>query len=335
MSDSVHSPASSEALPSPPCSTPLCDGQMHSVTPLAAPSQLAEDAQNLSAACSLKRPRVAEPITHFLTPNVLGGLSQSSNSVSPSTAAVTAERTPRDTPADIEAVAHKQARVDTTSVTPRSPYSNLPRKMPRKTPVSSPASSLANSTLVTPPTAVTTPRACTPTPTVTAAAKRATLHQRWAALLHGVLMKERPSNECEVVMNLCMRIVEAIPGDLEQSKDTFQTLLFNMKDTKNGQLRRKVVEGELLVERLVTMNDLELANPELRKHIEEKIEERSKDTNLSEIRKAMRTSNSTLFKCRVCGARDSSWEQRQTRSGDEPMTVIITCNKCNTQWRKY
>nr|CCM15920.1 transcription elongation factor, putative [Leishmania guyanensis] len=148
-------------------------------------------------------------------------------------------------------------------------------------------------------------------------------------------MKERQSQESEGVLELCMRIVEAIPGDTEQIKDTFQTLLFSIKDSKNGELRRKVVEGELLVERLVTMDDRELANPELRKQIEEKMEERSKDTNLSEIRKAMRTSNSTLFKCHVCGARDSSWEQRQTRSGDEPMTVIITCNKCSTQWRKY
>lgn len=153
--------------------------------------------------------------------------------------------------------------------------------------------------------------------------------------MHSVLMKERQPQESERVLEVCRRVVEAIPGDLERTKDTFQTLLFGIKDAKNGELRRQVVEGELPVERFVTMDDRELANPELRKQIEERMEERSKDTNLSEIKKAMRTSNSTLFKCHVCGARDSSWEQRQTRSGDEPMTVIITCNKCNTQWRKY
>ncbi|CBZ34408.1 transcription elongation factor, putative [Leishmania donovani] len=333
MSDSAQLPASSEAPPlSPP---PLPGVPTHSVSPLAAPSRGAEDAQNSSAASPLKRPRVAEPITHFLTPNALGGLSQSCNLVSPSPATLTAEQVRHDVHADTEAVSPKQARVESRSVTPRSPYSNLPRKIPRKTPVSSPTSSLTNSTLVTPPTAAAASHACTSAPSVSTAAKRITLHQRWAALLHGVFMKERPSSESDRVMDLCVRIVEAIPGDMEQTKDTFQTLLFNIKDSKNGELRRKVMEGELLVERLVTMDDLELANPELRKHIEEKIEERSKDTNLSEIRKAMRTSNSTLFKCRVCGARDSSWEQRQTRSGDEPMTVIITCNKCNTQWRKY
>lgn len=337
MSDSVQLPASSEAPPlsPPPSSPPLSGVPTHSVSPLAAPSRGAEDVPNSSAPSPLKRPRVAEPITYFLTPNTLSGLSQISNSVSPSAATLAAEQVRHDARADTEAVSPKHARVESTSVTPRSPYSNLPRKIPRKTPVSSPTSSLANSTLVTPPTAAATSHACAPAPSVTTAAKRIALHQRWAALLHGVFMKERPSNESERVMDLCVRIVEAIPGDMEQTKDTFQTLLFNIKDTKNGELRRKVMEGELLVERLVTMDDLELANPELRRHIEEKIEERSKDTNLSEIRKAMRTSNSTLFKCRVCGARDSSWEQRQTRSGDEPMTVIITCNKCNTQWRKY
>lgn len=154
-------------------------------------------------------------------------------------------------------------------------------------------------------------------------------------MLHGVLIKERAAHETEAVMALAQRIIDALPGDAEERKDGFQTILLNMKDAKNGELRRRVVEGELLVEQLVRMDDRELANPELRQQIEKKMEDRAKDTNLSELAKAMRTSNSTLFKCKACGARDSSWYQRQTRSGDEPMTVIITCNRCGVQWRQY
>ncbi|CAJ1026476.1 transcription elongation factor, putative [Leishmania panamensis] len=329
MSEFVQPPAPSEARPPSPPRLP--DAPMDS----ASPSPVSQEIQNASASSVAKRPRVSEPITHFLTPSSLSGFSHSNSTVSPSTAALAAVESGGDLDADTESASPKQARVESVSTTPRSPYSNLPRKIPRKTPAVTPTSSVATPTLVTPPIAspASPPHisASSPSPT----AKRATLHQRWATLLHDALMKERQSQESEGVLELCMRIVEAIPGDTEQIKDTFQTLLFSIKDSKNGELRRKVVEGELLVERLVTMDDRELANPELRKQIEEKMEERSKDTNLSEIRKAMRTSNSTLFKCHVCGARDSSWEQRQTRSGDEPMTVIITCNKCSTQWRKY
>ncbi|KAG5477675.1 hypothetical protein LSCM1_04968 [Leishmania martiniquensis] len=328
MSDALESFSSSEA-------PPLLGGPLRPVAP-SSPSPDSDKAEDPSVASPMKRPRVAEPITHFLTTSSLRDCRDNSRSFSPPTAALAAEETRVDSIAISEAVSPKQARAESASTTPRSPYSNLPRKVLRKTPVSSPTSSLAQQTLATPPAAAATAsHPHMPASSMAPLAKRATLHQRWVALLHDVLMKERQPHESERVLELCVRIVEAIPGDMERTKDTFQTLLFNIKDAKNGELRRKVVEGELLVERLVVMDDRELANPELRKQIEERMEERSKDTNLSEIRKAMRTSSSTLFKCHVCGARDSSWEQRQTRSGDEPMTVIITCNKCNTQWRKY
>ncbi|KAG5503913.1 hypothetical protein GH5_04766 [Leishmania sp. Ghana 2012 LV757] len=331
MSDSIKPPASSEEPP-----PPLPGGPMRSVLTSPLPPPESYKAEKASTASTMKRPRVTEPVTHFLTTSSLSDCSHNRRAFSPSTAALAAEEIRAGPIADSEAVSPKHARVESAPTTPRSPYSNLPRKLPRKTPVSTPTSSLAQPTLATPPAAAAAASyPHTAASSTTSSAKRATLHQRWATLLHGVLMKDRQSHESERVLELCVRIVEAIPGDMERTKDTFQTLLCNIRDTKNGELRRRVVEGELLVERLVTMDDRELTNPELRKQIEERMEERSKDTNLSEIRKAMRTSNSTLFKCHVCGARDTSWEQRQTRSGDEPMTVIITCNKCNTQWRKY
>ncbi|KPA79016.1 putative transcription elongation factor [Leptomonas pyrrhocoris] len=289
---------------------------------------------------TLKRPRAVQPVTHFLSP-------ASANTPSFASTASTAPPTSTladhgdENGADEVPVPPKQVRIEGPNgspPTPRSPYAGLPRKIPRKTPVSTPASSLGTPTLVSPvqlSSSLTTPTPSPATSVSAAAAKLAALRQRWANLLRGALMKERQPHETEAVMALAMRIVEALPGDLEETKDGFQTLLFSLKDEKNGELRRMVVEGELLVEKLVQMDDRELANPEVRKKIEEKMEDRAKDTNMSELAKAMRTSNSTLFKCMTCGARDTSWYQRQTRSGDEPMTVIITCNRCNTQWRKY
>ena len=38
------------------------------------------------------------------------------------------------------------------------------------------------------------------------------------------------------------------------------------------------------------------------------------------------------LKCSRCGSGDLSWEQKQTRSADEAMTVYCTCNKCNKRW---
>jgi DNA-directed RNA polymerase subunit M/transcription elongation factor TFIIS len=43
---------------------------------------------------------------------------------------------------------------------------------------------------------------------------------------------------------------------------------------------------------------------------------------------------STLFKCRKCGSRETSYYEVQTRSADEPMTQFVTCIKCNNKWKE-
>jgi len=42
----------------------------------------------------------------------------------------------------------------------------------------------------------------------------------------------------------------------------------------------------------------------------------------------------TLFKCRKCGSRSTSYYEVQTRAADEPMTQFITCLDCNTRWKQ-
>jgi DNA-directed RNA polymerase subunit M/transcription elongation factor TFIIS len=41
----------------------------------------------------------------------------------------------------------------------------------------------------------------------------------------------------------------------------------------------------------------------------------------------------TLFKCRKCNSRETSYYELQTRSADEPMTQFITCLNCNNRWK--
>ena len=44
-----------------------------------------------------------------------------------------------------------------------------------------------------------------------------------------------------------------------------------------------------------------------------------------------KTFRATL-KCMRCGSADITWEQKQTRSADEAMTIFCSCNKCNNRW---
>lgn len=43
---------------------------------------------------------------------------------------------------------------------------------------------------------------------------------------------------------------------------------------------------------------------------------------------------STLFKCRKCGSKETSYYEVQTRSADEPMTQFVTCINCNNKWKE-
>lgn len=218
---------------------------------------------------------------------------------------------------------------------------HAPSKLPRKTPVSTPSSSTRTtppfgvpqspsgtfSSLPLSPATLATPPSATPL-------SKTHRHEKWAALLTVALMLDRREDERDHVTGVSTRIATAIPGDSQEAKDTFLMLLLNLKDPKNGELRRRVIEGDLAVEVLVTLGERDLVNPERRKQLDEEFEERAKDTNLVEIRKALQTS-STLFPCPVCKVRDCTWSQKQTRSADEPMTVFCTCNKCGHMWKRF
>lgn len=210
----------------------------------------------------------------------------------------------------------------------RTPCS-IPRTIPRKTPGTTPQSPLPAA-----PTLVTSPRAPqNGPPAFPADPRNATRASKWASLLVTVFLAD-PGRDRESVEELCTRIVAAIPGDSQEAKDTFLTLMMNLKDPMNTLLRERVVRGEVLVEALVRMDECELINPERRRQLDAEFQMRAKDTNLTEIRKAVMTT-STLFACPSCKARDCSWTQKQTRSGDEPMTVFCTCNRCGYLWKRY
>lgn len=140
--------------------------------------------------------------------------------------------------------------------------------------------------------------------------------------------------ESEAAVVECMqRIARRVPGTPSYAASQVRILSLAFQDKKNEKLRDSVLGGTLDIDTLVRMKELELANPELQAQREREFQERNKAKDWTELKKAVQTS-SDLFKCPKCGAKDCMWEQRQTRSADEPMTVIATCNKCGFYWRK-
>ena len=41
-----------------------------------------------------------------------------------------------------------------------------------------------------------------------------------------------------------------------------------------------------------------------------------------------------LYTCRACGSKETVSVEKQLRSADEPMTLIITCVVCGKTWRQ-
>lgn len=44
---------------------------------------------------------------------------------------------------------------------------------------------------------------------------------------------------------------------------------------------------------------------------------------------------SNMYKCPKCKESKCTWNQKQTRSADEPMTIFVTCLNCNYNWRDH
>ena len=133
----------------------------------------------------------------------------------------------------------------------------------------------------------------------------------------------------EVAVAVETAMFEKIKG---QNKK-IRSILFNMSDSKNPDLRRKVLMGEVKPEKLVIMSNTEMASEELQLRIKQ-IEEKSLEKCLTgRWTSAEEKATTDQFRCGKCGQRKTTYHQLQTRSADEPMTTYVTCVNCNNHWK--
>lgn len=112
-------------------------------------------------------------------------------------------------------------------------------------------------------------------------------------------------------------------------KVKYRSIIFNLKDPKNPDLRRKVLLGQVKAERLIDMSPEEMASDQRQREIEQ-----IKEKALFECERAAAPKASTdQFKCGRCGKKETTYYQLQTRSADEPMTTFVTCVNCNNHWK--
>ena len=109
-----------------------------------------------------------------------------------------------------------------------------------------------------------------------------------------------------------------------------RTIYANLLPTSyvgNTRLIMRLARQEFLPHQIAFMSPLELCPERWQDILDER--ERIKELQ-TEVEKQQ---YSTLFYCRKCHQRKTTYYQMQTRSADEPMTVFITCQVCHNKWR--
>lgn len=112
-------------------------------------------------------------------------------------------------------------------------------------------------------------------------------------------------------------------------KNRIKSRVMNLRDKRNQALKVMVVEGDITPERFANMTAEEMACDELKA-------ERQKITKEAINEHQLATTGGTStgqFKCHRCGKRNTSYNQVQTRSADEPMTTFVYCNECGNRWK--
>lgn len=112
-------------------------------------------------------------------------------------------------------------------------------------------------------------------------------------------------------------------------KFKYRSIMFNIKDPNNPDLRRKVLLGEVKPDRLINMSPEEMASNQRQRENSQIKEKALFDCERGGPPKA----TTDQFKCGRCGQRKTTYYQLQTRSADEPMTTFVTCVNCNNHWK--
>ncbi|XP_040914152.1 transcription elongation factor A protein 2 [Toxotes jaculatrix] len=136
--------------------------------------------------------------------------------------------------------------------------------------------------------------------------------------------------DCE---HLAAQIEEQIFQEFKSTDMKYKTRLrsriSNLKDQKNPDLRRNVLCGNILPQRIACMTAEEMASAELKQIREALTKESIREHQLSKV-----GGNETdMFICNKCHGKSCTYTQVQTRSADEPMTTFVLCNSCGNRWK--
>uniref|UniRef100_A0A1J3GRN9 Transcription elongation factor n=1 Tax=Noccaea caerulescens TaxID=107243 RepID=A0A1J3GRN9_NOCCA len=139
-------------------------------------------------------------------------------------------------------------------------------------------------------------------------------------------------NGCDplrVAVSVESHMFEKLGRSTGAQKVKYRSIMFNLRDSNNPDLRRRVLTGEVPPEKLITLSAEEMASDKRKQETNQIKEKFLFDCERGPAPKA----STDQFKCGRCGQRKCTYYQMQTRSADEPMTTYVTCVNCNNHWK--
>lgn len=117
--------------------------------------------------------------------------------------------------------------------------------------------------------------------------------------------------------------------------DKARSIIFNLKDPQNMELRMKLISGDIQPSALVKMSAQEMASSEKKKERQMTIEASLAANRTDWMLERAKTSGKGMgfFTCKKCGSKKTTYFQMQTRGADEPMTNFVACLDCRNQWK--
>ncbi|CAH0486421.1 unnamed protein product [Peronospora farinosa] len=109
-----------------------------------------------------------------------------------------------------------------------------------------------------------------------------------------------------------------------------RTLLFNLKDSRNVDLRNRLVSGELSSQNLVRMSGPDMANPQLVRQRKEWIKKRTYE--VMRDGREVEGFESDLFECRNCGSSQTRYRQWRRKAVVDRTRIIVICLRCPYRW---
>ena len=137
-----------------------------------------------------------------------------------------------------------------------------------------------------------------------------------------------------------LKLEECLHGLFKAGKsytDKARSLVFNLTDPKNRELRARLLLQELTPKQLITTDVRKLASNEMQKERQESVARglwsARNDWEVVHTKETRGGDFTGLFACEDCGSRGTGFVQYQIDRADEPMTNFVYCYDCGHRWK--